>query len=105
MNAAVLAYGLTIGGRKGAQLSLADFWRRVSEAAAWSPLQPSPIDRLMQCHSIEKGPAFMFFDMMTRLLSPYQFNPLNYNPLREVLEKTIDFERLRCENVVKFCAS
>jgi NTE family protein len=45
--------------------------------------------------------------MMTRLLSPYQFNPLNYNPLRDVLEKTIDFERLRRENVVKLflCAT
>src|SRR5919198_1504959 len=64
-------------------------------------------DRLSQNHSIERSPAFMFFDMMTRLLSPYQFNPLNYNPLRDVLEKTIDFERLRSQNIVKLflCAT
>ena len=45
--------------------------------------------------------------MITRLLSPYQFNPTNYNPLRDVLEKTIDFERLRRDNVVKLflCAT
>jgi NTE family protein len=44
---------------------------------------------------------------MTRVMSPYQFNPLNYNPLREVLEKTVDFERLRRQNVVKLflCAT
>ena len=33
------------------------------------------------------------FDMMTRLLSPYQFNPLNFNPLRDVLVQSVDFER------------
>ena len=40
-------------------------------------------------------------------MSPYQFNPLNYNPLRDVLEKTVDFERLRRETVVKLflCAT
>ncbi|WP_284260278.1 patatin-like phospholipase family protein [Bradyrhizobium iriomotense] len=107
MNATVMAHGLTIGGREGAKLSLADFWKRISEAAAWGPLQPSPLDRLMGNGSIDKSPAFMFFDMMTRLLSPYEFNPLNYNPLRDVLEKTVDFERLRRENVVKLflCAT
>jgi NTE family protein len=107
VNATVMAYGLTVGGREGAKLSLAEFWRRVSEAAAWSPLQPSLFDRMMQSHSIEKSPAFILFDMITRLLSPYQFNPLNYNPLRDVLKRTIDFERLRRESVVKLflCAT
>ena len=33
--------------------------------------------------------------MLTRLLSPYQFNPLNLNPLRDVLEQSVDFERLQ----------
>jgi NTE family protein len=91
MNAVVMAYGLTIGGRDGAKRTLAEFWRRIGDAAAWSALQP----------------AFIFFDLMTRVLSPYQFNPLNYNPLRDVLEKTVDFERLRRENVVKLflCAT
>jgi NTE family protein len=107
MNGTVMAYGLTIGGREGAKLTLAQYWRRISEAAAWGPVQPSIFDRLSQNRSIERSPAFMFFDMMTRLLSPYQFNPLNYNPLRDVLEKTVDFERLRRENVVKLflCAT
>src|SRR5262245_41177209 len=107
VNATVLAYGLTVGGRAGAKRLLAEFWRRVSEAAAWSPLQPTVFDRLTQNHSIETSPAFILFDMITRLLSPYQFNPLNYNPLRDLLNKTIDFERLRSESVVKLflCAT
>jgi NTE family protein len=107
MNAAVMAYGLTIGGREGAKLALAEFWRRVSEAATWSPLQPSLFDRLRKSHSAETSPVFILFDMMTRLFSPYQVNPLNYHPLRDVLEKTVDFERLRRDSVVKLylCAT
>lgn len=107
MNATVTAYGLTVGGREGAREILAQFWRRVSEAAALSPLQPSLYDKVMQNHALEMSPAFMMFDLMTRMLSPYQYNPLNRNPLKEVLEKTVDFERLRRDNVVKLflCAS
>jgi len=95
MNAAVLAYGLTEGGREGAQKALAGFWRRVSHAAAVGPLQPNWLDRLMGNRSLEYSPAFIAFDLVSRLLSPYQFNPLNRNPLREVLEQSVDFERLR----------
>jgi NTE family protein len=35
------------------------------------------------------------FDLLTRFWSPYQLNPLNINPLRALLEATVDFERLR----------
>ncbi len=95
MNAVVLAYGLTEGGRKGAQKALAGFWRRVSHAAAMSPLQPTWLDRLTGNRSLEWSPAFFALDMISRVLSPYQFNPLNNNPLREVLLQSVNFERLR----------
>jgi NTE family protein len=94
MNAAVMAYGLAVGGRPGARRALGAFWRRISEAAAVGPLQPSWLDRLMGNHSLEMSPSFVMFDLMTRLMSPYQFNPQNYNPLRKVLEASIDFARL-----------
>jgi NTE family protein len=95
MNAAVLAYGLSVGGREGAKKALASFWRRVSHAAAFGPLQPTPLDRVFGNRSLESSPAFVLFDLMTRLFSPYQFNPLNFNPLRQVLEQTVDFEAIR----------
>jgi len=95
MNAAVLAYGLSVGGREGAKKALASFWRRVSHAAAFGPLQPTPLDRIFGNRSLESSPAFILFDLMTRLFSPYQFNPLNFNPLRQVLEQTVDFEAIR----------
>ncbi len=95
MNACVLAYGMTLGGPEGAKTALANFWRRISHAAVFSPLQPSPIEKLMGLRTLEFSPNFLFFDLLTRLMSPYQFNPLNLNPLRQVLLQTVDFESLR----------
>jgi NTE family protein len=95
MNASVFAYGLAEGGREGAKRALANFWRRISHAAAFSPLQPTALDRLFGNKSLEWSPNFMVFDMLSRLLSPYQLNPLNYNPLRDVVSACIDFEKLR----------
>ena len=95
MNAAVFAYGLSEGGRDGAKKALANFWRRVSHAAAFGPLQPTALDRMFGNKSLEYSPAFMIFDILSRVLSPYQFNPLNYNPLKDVLAESVDFEKLR----------
>ncbi|MFO0996749.1 MAG: patatin-like phospholipase family protein [Alphaproteobacteria bacterium] len=107
MNAAVLAYGLTEGGRDGAKRALAGFWRRISVAGAFSPLQPTFLDRLTHNHSLELSPTFIAFDLLTRVLSPYEFNPFNHNPLRNVLEQTVDFERLRsdCSLNLFICAT
>ena len=108
MNAAVLAYGLVEGGREGARKALANFWRRVSHAAALSPLQPTVIDRLMGNRSLENSMPYLMFDMMTRLLSPYQFNPFSLNPLRDVLEKAVDFgvfKETRCRLKLNLCAT
>ena len=57
MNAAVLAYGLTVGGREGARQALTNFWRRVSHAASFSPLQPTLFDRMTHNHGLEHSPA------------------------------------------------
>jgi len=104
-NAAVLAYGLTAGGRDGAKTALKDFWRRVSHSAFASPLQPSPFDKLMMNHGLDNSPAHLLFDVLTRILSPYQLNPLNINPLKQVLEAVVDFEMLRAKSVVKLFLS
>jgi NTE family protein len=105
MNAAVLAYGLTIGGREGARQALTNFWRRVAHAASFSPLQPSMFDRVAHNHGLENSPAHLVFDILSRVLSPYQWNPLNYNPLRGVLEQAVDFDALRKGSAVKLFLS
>ncbi len=86
MNAAVFTYGYALGGRDGAKKALAGFWRRISQAAAQGPLQPSWLDKMMGNHSLQFSPAFVMADLMTRLFSPYELNPLNRNPLKDVLE-------------------
>ena len=95
MNAAVFAYGLAIGGREGARKALTDYWKRVSDAAKLGPLQPSPIDRMLGGHKLTWSPVFSLMDFVTRVLSPYEFNPADYNPLRDVVEHSIDFDVLK----------
>jgi len=94
MNAVVLADGWAQGGPKGAQVALEAYWRRVSRAAALSPIQRSPLDRLMGRWTLDTSPAYVAMDMMARVLSPYDLNPLGLNPLRTVLDQSIDFSRL-----------
>ena len=101
MNATVLAHGFAEGGRDGARTALADFWRRIANAASTSPLQPSLLDRMTQNHGLDFSPAFQTFDLLVRVFSPYQFNPMNFNPLRHIVEQSVDFERLRKTSAIK----
>jgi NTE family protein len=94
MNAAVLADGWTQGGADGAREALDSYWLKVSRAAAFSPLQRSPVDRMMGRWSLDTSPAYVAMDLMSRLLSPYELNPWGFNPLRIILEDSICFERL-----------
>jgi NTE family protein len=95
MNASVLGYGLTIGGAEGAREELEKFWKKISDEGAKGPLQPSFIDKAIGNHSLDYSPIFMFMDILSRIMSPYDLNPMNINPLRKVLESSIDFNVLR----------
>ena len=94
MNAAVLADGWTEGGAEGARQALDKYWQRVSRSATFSPLQRSPIDRIMGRWTLDTSPAYIAMDLMSRMLSPYDLNPLDLHPLRSVLADSIDFDRL-----------
>jgi NTE family protein len=94
MNAAVLADGWTEGGAEGARIALERYWERVSRAAAFSPLQRSPVDRAMGRWTLDTSPAYLFMDLMSRVLSPYALNPLDFNPLRRILAESVDCNRL-----------
>ena len=94
MNAAVLAAGIAEDGNPGAKKALAKFWHRISRAASSGPLQPTLLEHLFGNHLMAHSAGFVFFDLMMRLFSPYQFNPLNQNPLRQVLLDSVDFAAL-----------
>ena len=100
MNAAVVAQGLMAGGSQAARKALTGIWRRISHMGSYSPIQQSWVDRMLGGWSLDYSPSYIVFDLMTRLLSPYQ---LNMNPLRDLLLDTIDFERLKqCECIRLF---
>jgi NTE family protein len=102
MNAALVADGWTQGGAEGARAALETYWRRVSQAAAFSPLQRSPFDRLMGRWTLDTSPAYVAMDLMTRVLSPYDLNPFGLNPLRTILGEIIDFDRLARAPILLF---
>src|SRR5258708_33511591 len=62
MNAALLADGWTQGGAEGARAALESYWRRVSHAAAVSPLQPSPLDRPRGRRTLDTSPPHLATD-------------------------------------------
>jgi NTE family protein len=94
MNAAVLVDGFAKGGALGAREALAAFWRRVSEAARFSPLRRGPLDVLLGRWTLDSSPAYLGLDLLSRLVSPYDLNPLGKNPLRDILSDLIDFKQL-----------
>jgi NTE family protein len=94
MNAAVFVDGWMRGGAEGARATLEAYWRMVSQAAVFSPLQRSPLDRLLGRWTLDTSPAYAAMNLMARVLSPYDLNPLGLNPLRRILTETIDFSHL-----------
>jgi len=94
MNAAVLASGYATGGREGARDALDRYWRKVSEAARFSPFQRSPLDVLLGRWTLDTSPLFVAMDMMSRVVSPYTLNPSGANPLTDILAGIIDFDAI-----------
>jgi NTE family protein len=94
MNAAVLADGFADGGAEGARAALDAYWERVAEAATLSPFQRTPMDRLLGRWTLDHSPVFVGFDLLARLFSPYDLNPVGFNPLTSILDRSIDFGRL-----------
>jgi NTE family protein len=102
MNAAVLVDGWSRGGADDARAALDTYWRRVSRAAAFSPLQRSPLERLMGRWTLDTSPAYLAIDLMSRVFSPYDLNLIGFNPLRQILAESIDFERLAASPIKLF---
>jgi NTE family protein len=101
MNAIVFADGMIEGGSEGARRQLERFWRAVSLDSLMSPVQRTLLDRLLGSWNLDDSPGYVWFDFFTRYASPYEFNPLNLNPLKDILEAEIDFPRLRRDHHLK----
>jgi NTE family protein len=91
VNAIMLADGLIRGGPDEARQRLADFWRAVSVDGHLPDLQRGVVERLFPFVPREG----LWFGAMARMLSPYDLNPLNINPLKDLIERFVDFEAIR----------
>jgi len=108
MNAVVLAYGMLQGGEAGARQALHDFWYAVAQSAErHNPLRWMPWLKGTHSFGLDHSPMYTFADMALRLFSPYQFNRRNLSPLRNVLERQVDFAALRkqCPLHLYLCAT
>lgn len=96
MNAAVMAYGMSQGGPDLAREKLESFWRAVSRAGGLLSIGTGPaLDQFKDAADAASWAGFAWLDAMTRASTPYDFNPFNLNPLRDILEDLVDFDALR----------
>lgn len=96
INAALLLDGIAEGGAEAARAKLRAFWQRVGHSAVFGPLAAPWLEQLAGQNGYDvANVGYQAMDVLFRLWSPYQLNPFNYNPLRNILSELIDFDRLR----------
>ncbi|MCA0423559.1 MAG: patatin-like phospholipase family protein [Proteobacteria bacterium] len=105
MNAVALADGYASGGRTGAQRQLKEFWHKASLDSGLAGMTRTAFDGLLAAWGFGKRPSEWLLDTMMQSASPYTFNPLNINPLRDILTEEIDFARLRTASPIRLYIS
>lgn len=105
MNAVVLADGFCKNREEGAREALDNFWHRFSSFDLFSPIQRLPYSKLVSDWTLDHSPGRMMFDAMTSMWSPYEYNPLNINPLEELIEDSVDFKRIHKSSQFKIFIS
>jgi NTE family protein len=97
VNAVTCAYGLHIGGPLKAKELMEELWRKIALSGSFL-FKPGLFDKAYSNGDIYNSPGYMMFNAITQVMSPYNFNPFNYNPLRDILNDLIDFEELHLYN-------
>jgi NTE family protein len=100
MNAVILADGFNKGGRKKAKEQLAEFWRQVSQySGVFSPVGKFDAVEAQQ-FNFGWNFAASWLDAISRTFSPYELNPMNINPLRDILSNMIDWDKLHHDEAI-----
>lgn len=106
MNAVVATQGMYDDGAAGARAALHDFWHAVSVAGQHSPIKRGPLDVLTGSWSLDASPGYLMMDMVSRMASPYAMNPLDMNPLRDLVRDFIDFDKIAgCDDMGLFISA
>ncbi|MGO9943161.1 MAG: patatin-like phospholipase family protein, partial [Rhodoblastus sp.] len=93
------AEGMRKGGAKGARDQLAQFWRASSVDGGLAPVQRDVVEGMLNFWNTT--PIATIFQQAAGMLSPTEMNPLNLNPLRNVLAAQVDFAALRASDHLK----
>jgi NTE family protein len=101
VNAAVFIDGYMKDGNKGAKKALADFWQAVSDRQALTPLRRSAAERLFNGWNLNSSLGYRLLESLMRVFSPYDLNPINYNPLREILTEQLSVDNLQACSIIK----
>ncbi len=105
LNAVVLAQGLANGSRDEARATLREFWERMVKLFSATPLGLASKMTGSSQWSLKNSPIYVMLDIASRVTSPYQFNPMNFNPLRVLLSDMIDFQRVQSNSALKLFVS
>jgi len=103
LNAAVMATGWRRGKREGAREALTAFWQDVSRSGSiFSPFSAGHANALNDNFKLDKLPGYQWMSSFFRSFSPYEFNPLNLNPLRDVLRRHVDEDAVHASGLRLF---
>jgi len=105
LNGAALLQGYAGGGPKGAKDALTKFWESVGSMATFEWTQRSPLDWMLGNWNMDSSPMAMMTDAMERTFSPYQMNPLNINPFRDLVKSIFNIDAIRACNSIKLFVS
>ena len=101
MNAVVFTDGFLRGRQQGAVDALHNFWRRVSDGALVPMAMAKAMAPMHRDWNMDDTPGYHMLDAITRMFSPYQLNPLDIHPLRDILVDLVDFDALRARPDIK----
>lgn len=103
LNAGALATGWARGGAQGARDALAALWKSVGQSGQiFSPFSMARGRASLDNFNFDRTPAYQWLNLFFRTFSPYEFNPLNLNPLREVVRQHIDPDACRHGDIELF---
>lgn len=106
MNGVVMAEGMVEGGRARARAQLREFWKAVADALQQSSNFSNPWAGFIPSWMNDLNPALQAFQAIASTTSPYQFNPLDFNPLRDIVQSEVDFDRVhKCQSMKLFIAA
>ncbi len=112
MNGVVLCEALVEGGRPEARAALRKFWEGIAQAGAASPFRRTPLQAMMLSSlgsvvgDAITAPWMWWWNAVSDASSPYATNPLNLNPVGDVLDELVDFERVRaCRSIRLYVAA